>query len=175
MKEREVGRDYTKRLERYLERPGDGSVMALFCEHWSRETDPAAIAQEAAAWLREHGFPDHPPAGRSLCEHLRSDHGARHDWPEDLAARIIDLVTVLEGIERLGEDWFNAETPVEVGVHPSLERLRPKFWFTAGVAVEIGKLHDLFSIYRQLDDTRQKPRQVRHRAWGDAVADELVG
>jgi hypothetical protein len=95
-----------------------------------------------------------------LCERLRSD-GARHDSPEDLAARIIDLEAVLEAIESRGEDWFNAETPVEVGVHPSLERLRPKFSFIAGVAVELGTLHALFSIYRQLDDTRKKGRQPK--------------
>lgn len=172
MKRREVGRDFTQRLERYLERP-DGSLTALFCEHWSRETDPAGIAREAAAWLRSQELPDRPPAGRALCEHLRSDHGARHDWPEDLAARIIDLVAVLEEIERLGEDWFNAEIPGEVGVHPSLERVRTKYWYTAGVAVELGVVHTLFSIYRELDDTRKKPR-IPSVVWDD-LAKSLGG
>ena len=158
MKRRKVGRDFTKRLERYLERPDGPRVTALFCEHWSRENDPAGIAREAAAWLRSQELPDRPPAGRSLCEHLRSDHGARHDWPEDLAARIIDLVAVLEEIERLGEDWFNAEVPGEVGVHPSLERVRTKYWYTVGVAVDSARCTRSFPSTGNWTTPAQKPR-----------------
>lgn len=95
MKRREVGRYFTRRLERYLQR-SDGSVMALFCEHWSTNTDPASIRTEAAEWLRSQEVPDLPVADRSLCEHLRSDYGVPPDSPKDLAARIIDLVAVLE-------------------------------------------------------------------------------
>lgn len=148
MKRRTVGRDFTKRTEIDLERP-DGSLRTLGDRHWSTDTDPLSMAVEATAWLRSRGLPDLPSADCSLSHHLRSYHGVRPDSPEDLAGKIIDDVVCLEAI----------------GSGPR----------SIPVAVELGKLHVLFSIYRQLDDTRQKTRKTKRRAWAVALADSLAG
>ena len=81
--------------------------------------------------------------------YLRLERGVQDDKAEDLAAQIVCKAGHLRhAVNEDGRMWL---------------------------AYELGELAKQFCIYRQLDEARQKPREVRPRSWVNAVAGARVG